>query len=197
MSAPRDFIPIRLRHVDARYGRGVIREIKAAELLRGVRTKRGRYTWAGPAAENALCHAFNGCRVHPHQATLPDTLRWDLTLETPQNPLRCEVKTRVAERGWVHPERFDWISVPMHEDREPIKPEAQVIIFNWWSADAPRVLWVLGMLKGLQSFQNAATFYKEGELLPRGGWVRGSGTYQVDVADLLPFPKGLLKEMKL
>jgi hypothetical protein len=197
MSTPRDFIPIRLRHVDARYGRSVMRQIKASEKARGVKTERGRYTWAGPAAENALCHAFTGCKAHPYQASLPPTLRWDLTLETPRGALPCEVKTRISERGWVHPERFDWVSVPMHEDREPIKPEAQRIIFCWWSADAPRVLWVLGTLAGVDEFQRRSVFYREGEMLPRGGWVRGSGTYVVSVSDLRPFPKNLLKEMKI
>jgi hypothetical protein len=197
MTSPRDFIPIRLRHVDARYGRSVIREIQAAEKTRNVVIKRGRYTWAGPAAEAALCHAFNGCRDHGHRAWLPNTFRYDLALETPHGVLPCEVKTRVAERGWVHPERFDWISVPLHEDREPIKPDAQLIIFCWWSADAPRVLWVVGCLKGLDHFQRVATFYKQGMLLPRGGYVEGEGTYQVDVAGLLPVPRKLFKEMKL
>jgi len=196
MSTPRDFIPIRLRHVDARYGRGVIREIKAAEKARGVTQERSRYAWAGPAAENALCHAFTGCRDHPHQGRLADSLRWDLELDTPTAVKRCEVKTRVAEAGWVHPERFDWVTVPLHGDREPVKADAQLLIFCWWSADAPRVLWVLGTLKGLERFQRAATFYKHGALLPRGGYVRGQGTYVVDVSDLAPFPRGLLKEMK-
>lgn len=196
MSTPRDFIPVRLRHVDARYGRGVIREIKAAEQARGVSTKRGRYTWAGPAAEVALCHAFNRCRIHSHQARLADSLRWDLELEMPRRALRCEVKTRVAEKGWVHPERFDWISVPLHEDREPVKQDADAVLFCWWSADAPRVLWLLGLLQGVTHFQRAATFYKHGSALPRGGWVKGEGTYMVDVADLLPMPRGLFKEMK-
>ena len=189
MSTPRDFIPIRLRHVDARYGRQVIREIRSSERARGVVTSRGRYVWAGPAAESALCHAFNGCRAHSHRARLADTLRYDLELgQPPYKVIRCEVKTRVAERGWVHPERFDWISIPMHEDREPIKEEAEVIFFCWWSADAPRVLWVLGLLKGVTSFQRAATFYKHGEMLPRGGYVRGQGTYQVEVSKLDPHP---------
>ena len=196
MSTPRDFIPIRLRHVDVRYGRRVIREIKASETARGVVSSRGRCIWAGPAAENALCHAFNGCRAHSYQAKLADTLRYDLQLETPGGGLRCEVKTRVAEKGWTHPERFDWISVPMHEDREPIKAEAEVIFFCWWSADAPRVLWIVGLLHGVTSFQRVATFYKEGELLPRGGYVRGHGVYQVEVSKLDPVPRGLLKERK-
>jgi hypothetical protein len=187
-------IPIRLRHVDARYGRRVIREIKASEKARGVVQKRGRYVWAGPAAENALCHAFSGCRDHQHLARLADSLRYDLRLETPGGGLRCEVKTRVAERGWVHPERFDWISVPLHEDREPIKPDAEIIFFCWWSADAPRVLWIVGMLKGVTSFQRVATFYKTGELLPRGGYVTGQGVYQVEVSQLEPVPRGLFKE---
>jgi hypothetical protein len=196
VSTPRDFIPIRLRHVDARYGRQVIREIKASEKARGVVTQRGRYTWAGPAAESALVHAYNGCRDHEYLARLAYTLRYDLQMGTPHQTLCCEVKTRVAEKGWVHPERFDWISVPMHQNREPIKPDAQVILFCWWSADAPRLLWLLGLLKGVTSFQRAATFYKQGELLPRGGYVRGEGTYQLEVSKLEPVPRGLFKERK-
>jgi hypothetical protein len=196
MSTARDFIPIRLRHVDARYGRKIIREIRASEKARGVVTKRGRFIWAGTAAEAALCHAFSGCPAHSYQAQLADTLRYDLKLGTPGGGMRCEVKTRVAESGWIHPERFDWISVPMHEDREPIKAEADIIIFCWWSADTPRVLWIVGKLPGVTSFQRVATFYKEGELLPRGGYVRGHGVYQVEVSQLDPVPRGLFKERK-
>lgn len=196
MSTARDFVPIRLRHADARYGRGVIREIKAAEKKRGVVIPRSRYVWAGPAAESALVHAFNGCRAHPHTGRLADTFRYDIALGTPGGGLHCEVKTRIAEKGWTHPECFDWISVPMHEGREPIKPEAELILFCWWSADTPRVLWVVGMLKGLAAFQRVATFYKRGELLPRGGFAPDSGTYQLEISKLEPFPRGLLKEMK-
>jgi len=196
MSTPRDFIPIRLRHVDARYGRKVIREIKAAELLRGVKRKRGRYVWAGPAAETAIANAYNRCKDHKHSAWMADTLRYDLALGTDHGVVRCEVKTRIAKQGWVHPERFDWISVPLHEDREPIKPEADVIVFCWWSADAPRVLWVLGRLLGVKDFLERATFYKHEALLPRGGWVQGKGTYQLHVSELPRFPRGLLKELK-
>lgn len=196
MSTPHDFIPVRLRHVDARCGRRVLREIKAAEKARGVKTERGRYFWAGPAAESALVHAINTCKA-PGIARLADTLRYDFEIQSPSSRVfRCEVKTRVAESGWVHPERFDWISVPMHEDREPIKQDADLVLFCWWSADRPRVLWLLGMLRGLKAFQRAATFYGKGELLPRGGYVSGHGTYQVEVSKLSPIPQGLFKEMK-
>ena len=197
MSVPRDFIPIRLRHVDARYGRAVIRDIRTVEKARGVAVERSRYTWAGPAAESALCWAYNSNKKHAHSAHLARTLRYDLDLDLPGGTrrLRCEVKTRIAEVGWIHPERFDWISVPLHEDREPVKPDAQAIFFCWWSADAPRVLWLLGMLPGLDAFQRAAVFYREGDLLPRGGYVRGKGTYQLHVESLARVPRGLFKEM--
>lgn len=196
MSAPRDFIPVRLRHVDARYGRKVLREIKAAERARGVKVERGRYFWAGPAAESALVHAIN-IRKAPDIARLADTLRYDFEMRSPSGRVfRCEVKTRVAESGWVHPERFDWISVPLHGDREPVKPESDLVLFCWWSADAPRILWVVGMLRGLEAFQRTATFYGKGEALPRGGFVHGEGTYQLEVAKLAPVPRGLFKEMK-
>lgn len=194
MSLPRDFVPINLRHVDAKYGRQVIREIAANERLRGVKTDRGRFTWAGPAAETAIVNAYNRAK-HQYGADLADVLAYDLWLGSPEGVIRVEVKTRVAEKGWIHPERFDWISVPLHENREPIKADAGLILFAWWAADTPRVLWLVGRLQGLDHFQEVATFYHEGDLLPRGGYVRGKGVYQLDVAELEPVPKGLFREV--
>lgn len=195
MTLPRDFIPINLRHVDARYGRKVIREIEAWERGEGLVRERGRYTWAGPAAETAIVNAYNRAK-HGFFATMAANLGYDVALSTPTGRVQVEVKTRVAEKGWVHPERFDWISVPLHDGREPIKPGADAVFFGWWSADRPRVLWLVGMVKGLEEFQKVATFYHEGELLPRGGYVRGKGVYQVDVGALSPVPRGLFREVK-
>lgn len=195
MTLPRDFRPINLRHVDARYGRKVIREIVRAERARGHRESRSRYTWAGPAAETAIVNAYNRSKHHPDKARLAETLRYDLELCRAGQVLRCEVKIRISEKGWVHPGQFDWISVPLHQGREPIKADADVILFGWWSADSPRVLWLVGKLAGLAEFTEVSTFYGPGELMPRGGYVKGAGVYQIDVAELQPIPAGLFREV--
>lgn len=154
------------------------------------------FRWVGFAAEHALCRAITAGPA-PIDAVLHDGFEYDLELR-PRNTIderwtRVEVKTRVARAGWTDPARFEWISVPTHEGRAPIK-DVDVVVFCWWSADEPRRLWVLGRLLGRPEFERRATYYAEGERTPRGGPAPKGGAWILDVSALRPMPRGLLKE---
>lgn len=150
------------------------------------------FAWVGFAVEMALRDAIN--RGGAVTAELPMHTRWDLTLGPPgvAQPLRVEVKTRVAAAGWTDPAMFRWIAVPTHDGRDPIKPEVDVAIFCWWSADAPDVAWALGRLLGAAEFRERATFYREGEPTPREAEAPKGGSYVLSVDDLRPLPRFLL-----
>jgi hypothetical protein len=189
MALPCDFVPVRLRHVDARHGRREARRLRAAQGK-----ENNPFAWVGFAAEGSLVNAYRR-QGHGFEAHLATSLRYDLWLEAPNRPFAVEVKTRANRWGWVHPEKFDWITVPMHEDREPIKADASLVLFCWWSGSDPRRLWIVGRLTPEQ-FQRRATFYSEGQPLPRGGWARDGGCYAVAIDRLDPVPRGLFKEFQ-
>jgi hypothetical protein len=151
------------------------------------------FRWVGFAAEHALARAINeGGQL---EASLPSTYDYDLHLVDPASDLSAcvEVKTRVNARGWTDPSRFDFVKVPTHDGREPIKAAADVVMFCWWSADDPGGLWVLGRVRGAREFKQRAVFYPEGAQMPRGRAPTG-GAWCVDVAMLRPIPDGLIKE---
>ena len=186
MAAPVDFKPIRLTQADERQGRKQMRDMLGRDWWR----KRGRAVWAGFAAEYALMRAVRP----PVCVLMPRTLEYDLELrQAGRTPIRVEVKTRAVSSGWVHPEKFDYITVPMHDEREPIK-DVDLVVFCWYSMDDPRCLWVLGMVRGLDEFKRRSTWYAEGDPLPRGGWAKGGGAYVIEVKQLRPLPVALLKE---
>jgi hypothetical protein len=155
------------------------------------------FAWVGLAAEHALAGAINRARhVHGLKAWRPDTFEHDLEIapgasDGTTGVHRVEVKCRVASRGWTDPGRFEWIAVPTHSGREPIKA-VDLVVFCWWSADEPRRLWVLGRLLGPEEFKRRAQFYREGEPTPRGGPAPKGGTWVLDVAALRPMPRGFL-----
>ncbi len=191
MAAPVDFKPIRLTQADERQGRKQMRDMLGRDWWR----KRGRAAWAGFAAEDALQRAINasgqvGAEPYPTRAC-------DLLLTSPGcASMAVEVKTRATSSGWVHPEKFDYITVPMHDGREPIKKEAQLVVFCWYSMDDPRCLWVLGVCRGLDEFKRRSTWYAEGDPLPRGGWAKDGGAYVIEVKQLRPMPDALLQELQ-
>lgn len=191
MAAPVDFKPIRLTQADERQGRKQMRDMLGRDWWR----RRGRAAWAGFAAEHALVRAVQP----PMNADLAGTRDYDITLMHGTggggDVIRCEVKTRAVDSGWVHPEKFDYVTVPMHDGREPIKEAAQLVVFCWYSMDDPRCLWVMGLCRGLDEFKRRSTWYAEGDPLPRGGWAKGGGAYVIEVKQLRPMPEGLLKEL--
>lgn len=194
MAAPPDFRPIRLTCADERAGRKEMRDMLGASWWR----ERGRASWAGFAAEKAIIRAVNAGPSRTG-AVPSQQLAWDLELWQDGQRVCCEVKTRAAISGWVHPAKFDYITVPMHADehgvREPIKDAADLVLFNWYSMSDPRCLWVLGMVRGVDEFRRRATWYAEGDPLPRGGWAGAGGAYVIEVKQLRPIPDGLLKEL--
>lgn len=200
MSSAVDFAPLRLTMTHERQGRKQMRDMLGAQWWR----KRGRSSWAGFAAEHALVDAMNAlpgpawCRPAP-------TLTYDLAIgggvealkafEAGAPPAaRVEVKTRAVTAGWTDPEKFDYVVIPTHEGREPIKPEADQVWFTWFSAAQPRRLWLLGYLRGVEEFRRRSVFYREGEPLPRGGWAKDGGAYAIEIKQLRPFPRGLFQE---
>lgn len=193
MARPADFyeVPLGMEHEQTAQQR-------AAEM--GVENP---WAWVGLAAEYALLDAINsGPAAGKVAARMSPDRRWDLELHRVDGgpaaggPTRVEVKTRVATEGWTDPCRFEWIAVPTHEGREPVKPEAHIVLFCWWSASDPRRLWVLGRLLGANEFRRRAQWYAEGELTPRGGEAPPGGTYILDVASLRPLTKGLLPDRR-
>lgn len=186
MARPADYQPLYLSDLHE----AVARE-RAAEF---VSEDSNPFAWVGLAAEYALVSSINAAKLV--RAQLSPSLDHDLDLFNVAGPLdsvlRVEVKTRVASAGWTDPGRFKWIAVPTHDGREPIK-NVDVVLFCWWSADNPRQLWLLGRLLGPKEFKHRATFYAEGEVTPRGGPAPAGGTYVLDVMDLRPVPRGLVR----
>lgn len=190
MASPVDFKPVRLMLADERAGRAHMREMLGRSWWR----KRTRAAWAGFAAEYALVRAVNA--AGQVTAAPYHTLEYDLIFTSPgRTDIRVEVKTRAVDSGWVHPEKFDYITVPMHDGREPIKAGADLVVFCWYSMADPRCLWVLGLTRGLDEFKRRSTWYAEGDPLPRGGWAKGGGAYVIEVKQLRPLPEGLVKEL--
>jgi hypothetical protein len=199
MAAPIDFKHVRLTKTDEQQGRASMREMHGRNWWR----KRGRATWAGFAAEHALYRSIN---LAPNEqwAELAPTYDYDLKLcmwrKKPDGEdvaafIPVEVKTRCVLRGWVHPDKFDYITVPMHDGREPIKVgEDGLVVFCWYSMDDRRRLWALGYVRGLEEFKRRSTWYEEGAPLPRGGWARDGGAYVIEVKQLRPLPDELLLE---
>lgn len=150
--------------------------------------------WAGFAAEFALLESINASDEDIVGQEAP-TLDYDLELLGPgEAVLRVEVKTRVVDEGWTHPERFTYITIPTHDGREPVKEAADLIFFCWYSGSDPGHLWALGYFRGLDEFKKRATFFRENEPLPRGGWAPKGGAYSIEIKDLRPLPRGWLKE---
>lgn len=200
MAKPVDFALVELAAQDELDAR-----LRMAEMLgRDWETKRGPTTWAGFAAERALIRAWSG----RYRSTLEESpaLEADLILRSPQHnaEYKIEVKTRAVQTGWVKPARFEYVVVPSHEGRAPIKPGVDQVWFCWYSAnangfyvDAPwhRRLWLLGYVMGLAEFERRAVYYRENEPLPRGGFAGVGGAYVIEVKQLRPFPRGLFREV--
>jgi hypothetical protein len=200
MAASTDFIPIWLSGRDEKIARKKMREMLGRNWWR----LRGRAAWAGFAAETAIFNAVNMLQG-PMWCRMAEHFDHDLTvgqgvesLKASERGEKCsaarvEVKTRAVPKGWIHPEKFQYVTIPMHEDREPIK-DVELVWFCWYSMSLPRTLWVLGYCRGLAEFKRRAVWYGPGEPLPRGGWAKGGGAYTIDIKDLRPMPEGLLKE---
>ncbi len=201
MASPVQFVPIRLTCADERAGRRQMREMLGRNWWR----MRSRAAWAGFAAEHALARAMNAvpgpvwCRPSPILsydlglgAGPEDLVKFQAGRETP-SLARVEVKTRAVDRGWTDTAKFDYVTVPTHEGREPIKA-VDLVWFCWYSMANPRRLWVLGYVRGPEEFQRRATFYKVGEPLPRGGWAKDGGAYVIEVSQLRAFPRGTFLE---
>lgn len=190
MARPCDFQAIRLTEQHEEVARAQAREFADLEA--------NPFAWAGLAAEHALVASINAAgKVHASLATdyHHDLELWPLEcgdLAQGVRPTTVEVKTRVASAGWTDPGRFQFIGVPTHEGRAPVK-DVDVVLFCWWSADAPRRLWVLGRLLGREEFERRAVFYREDEPTPRGGPAPKGGAYMLDVMDLRPVPRGLFQ----
>lgn len=196
MASPVQFIPIRLTCADERAGRKSMREM----LERNWWRQRSRAVWAGFAAEHALARAMNARAPaqsgghFPVKAQLSSVLAYDLELQR-DGALAgtVEVKTRAVTSGWVDPGKFDYVTVPMHGGREPIK-DVDLVWFCWYSMANPRRLWVLGYVRGREEFRRRAVFYREGEPLPRGGWAKHGGAWVIEVSQLRAFPRGTFLE---
>lgn len=199
MAKPIDFVPIHLSCADEKSGRKQMREMLGAGWWR----LRGPVAWAGFAAEHSIRRSINAvpgetwCRPSPvfeFDLALGKGVESLIEFQTKYigNTTKVEVKTRTVTDGWTDPNRYDYVTVPMHQDREPIK-DVDLVIFNWYSASDPRRLWVLGYVRGLEEFKRRAVFYKGGDPLPRGGWAKGSGAYVIEVSQMRPLPRGMLK----
>lgn len=146
--------------------------------------------WAGLAAEEALCVAAT-VRMKPAQ-----TLSHDLEISTQDHDrfdLRVEVKTRAVDEGWTDPRRFEWLTIPTHDGREPVK-DVDLVFFCWFSGSEPDQLWALGYLLGKREFLHRSMRYEERDPLPRGGWAPKGGAYCLEVSSLRPFPRGMFQE---
>jgi len=189
MAGPADFALVEVTAVD------VVRA-KLAYARMGARALAGEHGWAGFAAEFAFIHAV----AEPITAEKSPTLDYDVRLrrlggKAEPRPIALELKTRVAEEGWTHPEKFEWLVVPTHEGREPIKPAADLVVFCWYALEQRDRLWVLGQVRGADEFRRRAVFYREGEPLPRGGWAGPGGAYAINVKELRPMPRSMFKEL--
>lgn len=191
MAAPIDYKYLQLTQADERAGRAKMREMHGSSWWR----KRGRASWAGFAAEHALHRSINA--AGNMRCIMPGwTYDYDLVLGSYDKQIPVEVKTRCVADGWVHPDKFDYITVPMHEGREPVKVLDGMVLFCWYSMSDRRRLWALGYVRGLHEFQRRAVWYEEGAPLPRGGWAGAGGAYVIETMQLRPLPDGLFKEAK-
>lgn len=194
MAGPADFQPIAV--TDAH-----IAAAKQHYADMGEYAKAGELGWAGFVVEEALCDA--GADFDIRKAPIFDYdlefLKRDVPPMNEHHPerriLAVEVKTRVAERGWTHPEKYDWLIVPTHDGREPIKPVADLVLFCWYPVEEAHRAWALGYVRGVDEFRRRAVFYRENEPLPRGGWAKAGGAYALDIKDLRPLPRRMLKEI--
>lgn len=151
--------------------------------------------WVGFAAEHALMRSINAAGML--EAREANALNYDLLVRDPRGdtrPVKIEVKVRACTAGWTHPPRFDYVFVPTHDGREPVKEAADVVLFCWWSADDPSTLWVLGRLMGAAEFKRRAVFYREGEDMPNGRQAAKGGAYAIEVRQLRPVPRAMLRE---
>lgn len=150
--------------------------------------------WAGIAAEEALCASFVSLTgvdfMRPAQSRAHDL---EIVAPSRDREIRIEVKTRAVDSGWTDPRMFEWLTIPTHDGRAPIK-EVEMVFFCWFSGEQPDRLWALGYLKGLTEFKRRAQFYGEGQPLPRGGWAPTGGAYSLEVKQLRPFPRGMFAE---
>jgi hypothetical protein len=148
--------------------------------------------WAGLAAEEAFVSAYqlNGKGSFMERA---ETRAYDLIIKSFKD-LRIEVKTRAVDSGWTDPRMFEWLTIPTHDGRAPIK-EVEMVFFCWFSGEQPDTLWALGYLAGLVEFKRRATFYAENQPLPRGGWAPKGGAYSLEVKQLRPFPAGMFRSI--
>lgn len=152
--------------------------------------------WAGLAAERAVQEAIAMTGVNVRRPTDRfdvDLLVYPRGAALTGTPVGVEVKTRVASEGWTHPELFEWLVIPTHDGREPVKPAAQLILFGWYSLSERGLYWLLGYLKA-EEFRARAVFYRENEPLPRGGWAPTGGAYAIEVRQLRPIPAGFVEE---
>lgn len=200
MASPVQYVPIRLQCADERAGRKSMRDMLGRDWWR----RRSRAAWAGFAAEHALARALNAV-PGPMWCRLAPILAYDLALGRGPSTLakfdmdascdvtRVEVKTRAVPTGWTDTAKFDYVTVPTHEGREPIKAVG-LVWFCWYSMANPRRLWVLGYLRGPAEFQRRAVFYRQGEPLPRGGWAKDGGAWVIEISQLRAFPRGMFLE---
>lgn len=189
MARPFEYVPIRLSRRHEQAGKREYRQMKRIR-----RIPRDDMAWAGLAAEWAARQAIDAGRA---AVTVdPEGLDYDFGLRTvADGPLvRVEMKVRAVREGWTDPRLFDWVVVPTHDGREPVKPAADLVLVGWYSYSRPRRLWLLGALRGLAEFQERAVFYGEGEPLPRGGWAPRGGAYCLEPEKLRRVPPGLAKE---
>lgn len=151
----------------------------------------GDIGWAGLAGEHAV---VAGLRAAGHKAARWESRQADIAVVRANGTdLRLEVKTRVATEGWLHPEKYEWLVIPTHAGREPIKDAADAVVFGWFALEEPTLYWLLGFLRPAE-FRRRAVFYREGEPLPRGGWAGVGGAYAIEVRQLRALPRGLVKE---
>lgn len=184
MASPVDFTPVLLTEADEAAGRASMLEMLGPDW----EEQRGGAAWAGFAAEHALVRAFH--HVDPTlRLELATSLHHDLDLfDQDGQGATVEVKTRAVSEGWTDPRRFEWLVVPTHEGREPIK-DVDLVWACWYSMSAPRRLWVLGYVRGPEEFKRRAVYYREGAPLPRGGWAGEGGAWCLELKQLRPFPR--------
>ena len=183
---PLDAIPVYL----SKQQEDNARERMAGMLGADWEQHRGRASWAGFAAEHALRTAWTVPNTEIRPAATHD---FDLYLSTKSRGYAIEVKTRAVELGWTDPRRFDYVIVPSHDGREPIK-DVDLVWFAWYSGGLDRTIWALGYCRGPAEFYRRAVYYRENEPLPRGGYAGKGGAYAIEVKQLRPFPRRTFKE---
>jgi len=183
MALPADFARLRvLPHMEA--------EARREYAGFGIQLA-GEHGWAGLAAEHAVVHAL---REAGHKASRWTSRQADIAVVRSDGAdLRLEVKSRVAAEGWTHPEKYEWLVIPTHAGREPIKDAADAVLFGWYALEDPGLYWLLGFLRPAE-FRRRAVFYRQDEPLPRGGWAGEGGAYAIEVRQLRPLPRGMVRE---